>query len=246
MGRRRSVNLLTWLVISGALLPMGHRVRDDRFQYGWDDRRTLCSISVDDPIHWPRVRKRMRQAKRDRSVLLLHAHKPGSSMSFATLEKLLSLADDDGLAYLTYDELVPSPRSPRAGLALSFDDADVQAWYGARDVLARHHAHVTFFVTQVAMLTEGEIEMLRELAAAGHAIEAHSSRHLHAKTYVAEHGVDAYVADEAVRSITDLKALGFAPTAYAYPYGEHVPAVDQALLDRHVQRTRVGPSSCPY
>ena len=61
--------------------------------------------------------------------------------------------------------------------------------------------------------------------------------HLHANRYVAEHGIDAYIASEVQPSIDILRADGFAPVAFAYPYGEHTKALDDAMAS-HVRFVR--------
>jgi hypothetical protein len=42
-----------------------------------------------------------------------------------------------------------------------------------------------------------------------------------------------------------LRARGYEPTAYAYPFGEHTSQIDQAILP-YVAKLRVSPGSCPW
>ena len=42
-----------------------------------------------------------------------------------------------------------------------------------------------------------------------------------------------------------LCAAGYEPTAYAYPFGEHSDAMDQALIP-YVDKLRVSPGGCPW
>jgi len=78
---------------------------------------------------------------------------------------------------------------------------------------------------------------LHALAAQGHKIEAHSVSHQRAPTYVENHGLAAYLADEALPSIDALRAEGFDVTTYAYPYGARTGELDGALLE-HVSIVR--------
>jgi peptidoglycan/xylan/chitin deacetylase (PgdA/CDA1 family) len=158
---------------------------------------------------------------------------------------VLHRAQEHHLAFLTYRELDPAA-TPRAGLALAFDDNAIDAWYGLRDMLRANGAHVTFFVTRWYSRSEAERAELAELAADGHDIEPHSVNHLHAATYALQHGVAAYLADEAIPSIEGLTRAGYPPpTIYAFPFGEDTIDLDDALLAK-VPRLRVSPGSCPY
>lgn len=218
---------------------------DGSLQYGWDDRNVLCSFSVDDlsqSAPWGKVSDEMDYAADHASVALMHAHKPGETISVAAIERILDEADAHHLTYLTYSDLVPA--TPRAGLALCFDDSAVDAWYAQRDLFAAHNAHVTFFVTRYANWTDAEHAELAELAAAGHDIEAHGVNHLNAPDYVDAHGMAAYLTDEALPSIDILDQAGYAVTSYAFPFGASTDALDDALLE-HVARVRVSPGSCP-
>jgi hypothetical protein len=214
--------------------------------YHWDDERVLCSTVVDDlreDIDWDRVGDTMESASADAAVVMLHGHVPTETMTIAALERVLDLAAQYDLAYVTYGELPTAPH--RAALALSFDDSRVDAWYGIKDLLAAHGARVTFWVTRYATLSTEQRGQLHELVALGHDVQAHSANHLHAPDYARAHGLDAYLADEALPSIDVLAADGYAVTAYAFPFGASTSALDAALLD-HVAFVRVGLGSCPY
>lgn len=218
----------------------------DRYQYSWDDRRVLCSQSIDDLSHdiSPLVaRDEIDVAAQLDSVALLHTHVPGVTISMRALEHALAAARNAKVDFVTYPELVEGP--PRAGLALCFDDSNVESWYSIRDLLASYQARVTFFVARFANFTDAQKQMLAELAADGHAIEAHSVAHLHARDYAEAHGIDGYLNDEVLPSIDALEAGGHPVTSYAFPFGESTDALDDAVLE-HVERVRVGTGSCPY
>jgi hypothetical protein len=76
-------------------------------------------------------------------------------------------------------------------------------------------------------------------------VQAHSVDHLNAVEYATAHGVDAYIQDEALPSISVLQADGYDVTAYALPFGASNESIDDALLE-HVAYVRVGVGSCPY
>jgi hypothetical protein len=214
--------------------------------YEWDDRRILCSFSVDD-LSQPAPRllldDEIRYAADARRVTLMHAHKPGVTVTRDMIDRVLTRADEAGLDYFTYADLVPGPHRP--GIALAFDDNSVEEWLGIRDLLDAHHARVTFFVTRYAELSDAEHAGLLQLAADGHDLEPHSVHHIHATAYVAEYGLDAYIQDEVLPSFEVLEAIGSQPTTYAYPFGVHSSEIDDAVL-QYVAKVRVTPGSCPW
>jgi len=219
----------------------------DHLGYSWDGRQVLCSLAVDDLSHdapWEQVDAEIQHAADAGTVALFHAHDPGRTISVAAIQRLLGLADAAGLAYVTYAELVPDA-APHPAIALAFDDEYVDDWLQlAAPELSAHGARVTFFVTRVAMYDAVAVDELAQLAAMGHAVEAHSVGHLHARDYEAQHGIAAYVADEVLPSIQILEDNGYHVTSYAFPFGESDDALDAAVLE-HVERVRVSPGSCP-
>jgi hypothetical protein len=220
---------------------------DTRQQFEWDDRRVLCSIDVDDVKRepgWDRIEAALHTAHDHASVALLHAHVPGATVSTAALERVFGLADQLGLASVTFSELREGAPA-KAGLAFSFDDRAAEEWYGVHDLLDAHHVHATFFVTRYAEWTDSERMRLAELAASGHDVQAHSVSHANAVDYAAEHGVAAYVTDEALPSIAVLQADGYEINSYAFPYGASTDELDDAMLE-HVAFVRVGLATCPY
>jgi Polysaccharide deacetylase len=221
----------------------------DSLTYGWDDRRLLCSQSVDDlsqDYDVQLVEDLFRYAEDNNVVALLHAHEPGRTVSLDAIEYTLSQADRHHLDYVGYDEL-DAEHAPHAAFAFAFDDDSIDAWFAARDVFAAHGAHVTFFVTRFAGFTEeGKFE-LQQLAADGHHIEAHSIDHVSSKTYVDEHGLDAYIAEEVVPSFEVLRADGYAPTSFAFPFGSATETTwNRVLATAGVDRVRLSPGDCPY
>ena len=219
----------------------------DYLSYSWDGRRVLCSDAMDDfegNAPWALFDDELEFAHDNDRVALFHAHKPGVTISIAGLERMLDKADAEHLDYITYRELVAgAPR--RAGLALALDDNSVEEWLGIRDLLNQHHARVTFFITRYVTMTDDERAGIDTLAADGHDIQPHTVTHPHALAYVHDNGLQAYVDDEAIPSMDVLRAKGYEPTAFAYPFGEHSDALDQALIP-YVDKLRVSPGSCPW
>jgi hypothetical protein len=215
--------------------------------YEWDQRSVLCSEAVDDMLHplaWDGLTDQMKQAAEQDRVLLVHAHTPGVTISREALDRLLSIADQNQLTYFTYRDLVPGPA--QAGIALAFDDNSPDEWLTVQDILAAHGARVTYFVSRWALLGDAAHQEIHQLADAGHDIEPHSVHHLHAESYVAGYGLQAYIIDEVLPSITALDDAGFeSPTTYAYPFGDRSFEMD-ALILSYVAKVRTTPGKCPY
>jgi len=126
-----------------------------------------------------------------------------------------------------------------SGIVLTFDDRHIGAWTAARPLFARHGARATFYVIETDLLDPAEQAGLRALAADGHSVGAHGLRHRDAPAYIAEHGAEAYVADEITPCVAGLEAAGLSPRGFAYPVSHRDEASDAVLL-RHFDRLRGG------
>jgi peptidoglycan/xylan/chitin deacetylase (PgdA/CDA1 family) len=205
----------------------------DEVFHRWDGDRVLCAAGLDESAgnDMDSVRSGLERAAREGSVLSLYAHDPGRTVSLARIDEVLAAAEELGLDRVTTGDLAAGGPA-RAGLALSFDDAHVDDWFAMRGLLAAHGARVTFFVTRYDRQSAERRAELAQLAADGHAVEAHGLRHRNAPDYVEEHGLGAYLDEEALPSIDLLRADGFEPIAFAYPFGARTGELDRALLRR--------------
>lgn len=211
----------------------------DEIYFRWDGRRVVCAAGIDTVSgnSLASVRAGLDRALAEDEVLLLFTHRPGETIPLDELEAVVSYAAELGVPPVTFTELAAGG-PPRPGYAISLDDNDVDAWWDSRELLARHGARVTFFVSRYDRITEARKEKLRILVEEdGHDIQAHSVDHLRAPVYVEEHGLAAYLADEALPSLDALRADGYDPVAYAYPFGSRTGELDEALLD-HVAIVR--------
>lgn len=126
------------------------------------------------------------------------------------------------------------------GFALTFDDDYVSEWHGLRPLFARHDVRATFFVSRPHRLSPTACAQLRELAGDGHEIGAHGYEH---RGVLRDYGgnparVDAWEREELLACRDTLQAMGFAPTSFAFPYGEQASAyVERAR--RHFRLLRL-------
>lgn len=206
--------------------------------FRWDGRRVVCAAGIDTVSGNPvdSVQAGLDRALADDAVLLLFTHRPGETIALDDLEAIVAHAEAIGLPPVTFAEMAAGG-PPRAGYSISFDDNDVDAWWDSRELLARHGARVTLFISRYDRISAERKERIRALADLGHDVQAHSVNHLRAPVYVEEHGLDAYLQDEALPSIDRLREDGYDTVAYAYPFGSRTGELDAALLD-HVSIVR--------
>jgi Polysaccharide deacetylase len=195
----------------------------------------------------------LRRARDRGEQVHLYAHNIGVTVPTATLEAVLTEADQLGLAYVTYADLARGD-APAPALVLSFDDQWIDAWSAARPMFQAHHARVTFFVSRFYQFSADGRAALHQLAGDGHDIEAHSVNHLRAPDVVEDRGLRAWLDTDALPSIAALTDDGFAPpVAFAYPFGARTSETDRAILAhvgvvRSVAFSFSAPVSdpCPY
>lgn len=228
------------LLVSACTAPVS-----DDFYFTYDDRQLLCGLPLDDylvPENWDRLSARIDDAIAQDWVLNVYAHSPGVTISVATLERAFAMFAAAHLPFTTYADLDPDA-PPHAGVIFAFDDDGVETWTAVRPLLERYAARVTLFVTRYDLFTLEQRAQLHVLANDGNVIEAHSMRHLEAAVYAAEHGAEAYLNDEVLPSFAALRAEGYTPESFAYPYGSRTPETD-AVIEPYVRYLRTTPGSC--
>jgi hypothetical protein len=242
--------------VIGAALAAGcqENVADiDGVFYDGDGRSVHCAVNLDDDAHnsLASIDTALDRAATRGEVAELYAHSPGRTVPVSVIEHVLTGAHERNLAFVTYADFAASAGTG-PGLALSFDDTTVDAWYAMRPQFQAVGARVTFFVSRYAALQPEQHAKLHELAADGHAIEAHGVLHLRAPEYVEDHGLASYIADEALPSIQRMRDDGFPVSSFAYPFGARTREIDEAILDhvailRSISFTYTGPvvDDCP-
>lgn len=126
-------------------------------------------------------------------------------------------------------------------MALTYDDGPNTAWTPALlELLAEHDVKATFFL--LGKYAEQEPALLREIAAAGHAIGNHTYSHVS----MPMHG-DATIREELRRTREAIEAAGVELSAaqgkrlFRPPYGHRRPGTLRVLRERATCRSR-GPS----
>lgn len=177
----------------------------------------------------------------DNEVLVLYGHATSFGVSVQTIEAVLGRARDRGLDAVTFRDLARDG-AKRPGIALTFDDTEVDAWFEFREVFARYDAHATFFVTRYHEWSDEARAKLHVLFDEGHSIEAHGVNHVNVCLYfeiheLATHDLGTYIAEEVMPSVEVLEADGFTPHAFAFPGGIEGNEIVDALVPQ-VEITR--------
>jgi peptidoglycan/xylan/chitin deacetylase (PgdA/CDA1 family) len=198
-----------------------------------------CGVDLDDKgyVSHDSIDSALDRARDRGEVAELYAHNPGETVSVSTIEYVLAGARDRGLAFVTYADFADPDATPRAGLALSFDDTSIDAWFAQRALFQQYDARITFFLSRYRDIYDSQRAELQQLHADGHDVEAHTVNHLRGPDYVEQYGLDAYMADEIVPSIDILEADGYTVQVFAYPFGARTSETDRAILD-HVRVLR--------
>ena len=216
---------------------------DEIYSHG-ADHLVLCAQSIDDAYHLTAddIGEALDRAKADGATLHLYTHVPGETIATSAIEDVLAAVAERGMSFTTYEELETG--EVPGSLALAFDDHSVAAWFALRPMLDHYRARVTFFVSAFVTLGDDELADLAELAGDGHDIEYHSTGHFDAVSYSTMFGIDAYLATDIVPALDAMRAAGYTPTVFAYPYGARDAATDAALapMFAHLRAIR---STCP-
>ncbi len=201
--------------------------------YNGDHRLVHCGVNLDTSAKTSidAIDSALDRARNRGEVVELYTHHPGVTVPVSKIEHVLAGARDRGLAFYTYSDFVHD-RPVGPGLALSFDDTSVDAWFALRPLFDQFGAKVTFFVSRYQNIGPTQRAELQQLSADGHAIEAHTVNHLRGPDYVEEHGLNAYLHDEIDPSFQMLRADGFVVDAFAYPFGARTEQIDHAIGKR--------------
>jgi len=201
--------------------------------YDGDGRLVHCGVNLDTSanVSIASIDSALDRARERGEVVEVYAHHPGQTVPLSKIEHVLAGAHDRGLEFFTYADFARG-REVRPGVALSFDDTSVEAWFALREMFQWYDARITFFVSRYRGLGPVQRAQLKTLASDGHDIEPHSVQHMRAPEYVENHGLNAYVHDEVDPSIAILRDEGYEIHAFAYPFGARTGEIDGAIAKR--------------
>lgn len=118
----------------------------------------------------------------------------------------------------------------KSGVALTFDDNYIDEWHQYIPLLDSFGAKATFYISHYSKLTKEQKHKLHDLQQHGHEIAYHSLNHVNFLKYEKNNKVAELIKNEVDKGMELMKADGFCPKTFAYPYGSHSDALDNCLL----------------
>ena len=123
------------------------------------------------------------------------------------------------------------PTENKAGINLTFDDTTISSWFNLRSMFNKYDAKATFFVSHFYSLDALQINQLKILESDGSEIGCHTYNH---KGVTQDFNNDInriseYIEAQIKVPYDQMKAEGFNPVSFAYPYGEHQVLYDEAV-----------------
>jgi hypothetical protein len=195
-----------------------------------NDGPITCGMNIDNKnlVSVDSIGTGLDRAAVEDHIIHLYSHQPAGTVDESTVEEVVAAASDRGMPFVTYADLADGTAT--YGLAYSFDDRDITGWHGLLPMFRYYGARVTFFISSFHALDATEVALLKEIAADGHAIEYHSTFHLHAADTLAELGPDGYLEHDILPGLAHLREAGFDPRVFAYPFGARNSETDRVLL----------------
>ena len=124
------------------------------------------------------------------------------------------------------------PLTEQGGICLTFDDWFVKNWFRARSLFLEHDARCTFYIARPDKLRTGQIDRLKQLAEDGHEVGFHTTNHSRITKYLRDRTLEDYLRIEIDAGLAMMKAIGFRPTTFSYPYHRRTDDSDRELLKR--------------
>jgi len=117
-----------------------------------------------------------------------------------------------------------------AGVAITFDDQNIDNWYMASYLFQKYQAKATFFVDAVNILDDSQWQKLKSIESKGNEIGFHGLYHLNAQKFLQCSSTQEYMETEIIDGLKIMKNKGFKPQSFAYPYGCGDSRLDKELL----------------
>jgi peptidoglycan/xylan/chitin deacetylase (PgdA/CDA1 family) len=115
---------------------------------------------------------------------------------------------------------------------VTFDDNYVDNWYHYLPTLDSLGIRATFYISNYNRLTNDQKNKLMTIQNHGHEIAYHSVNHYNMVDYLYKyhHTMDELMQKEILPGLTLMNRDGFFPKTFAYPFGQHCGALDNALM----------------
>ncbi len=119
----------------------------------------------------------------------------------------------------------------QSGVVLTFDDTYIDQWYDYFSGGVGNDVKATFFVSHWHTLSAEQIRKLKWLESAGHEIGGHTYSHegVAGSYNLDPANINAYLNEQIIPSLRNMRADGFNPVSFSYPSGERNRAYDAAV-----------------
>jgi len=123
------------------------------------------------------------------------------------------------------------PTQNKSGISLTFDDTTINSWFNSRTIFNKYQAKGTFFVSHFYSLDTEQINKLKILESDGSEIGCHTHNHkgVSQDFHNDVNRITEYIQEQIKVPYDLMKAAGFNPVSFAYPYGEHQKDYDVAV-----------------
>lgn len=125
--------------------------------------------------------------------------------------------------------VAPAP-TQKGGVALTFDDYNIDNWHKYLGLFDSLGAKATFYISNYNLLTVKQKQKLLEIQQHGHEIAFHSTNHPNFLRYADSTGFESLLKNEVNNGLQLMNGDGFYPKTFAYPYGKHNEMIDKLLL----------------
>ena len=122
-------------------------------------------------------------------------------------------------------------QSLNPGVALTFDDVNINAWHSILPMLDMYNAKATFFLCCIGEINAQMESHLLDIYNAGHEIGVHGTHHTSAVAYLQNHTGQEFLEYEIFPETDYLDNLGIEYYSFCYTYGERNAETDALLLD---------------
>ncbi|HHD82226.1 MAG TPA: hypothetical protein ENK82_00355 [Campylobacterales bacterium] len=123
------------------------------------------------------------------------------------------------------------PTQHGAGFSLTFDDYYVDDWFSMQNKFLEYNIKPTFFLSGFDQLTQEQLDKLKSLENNGAEVGCHTYSHLGVgRDYHYDINlIDQYINEQIIPIYNDMRAAGFNPESFSYPFGEHQDQFDTAV-----------------
>lgn len=125
---------------------------------------------------------------------------------------------------------LPLKARDHSGIALTFDDKNVDEWYSFLMLSYKYGAKATFFVNSFHTLNDDQVHKLRKLQGLNNEIGFHTVNHINVLKYLDKNTMDTYIQTEIIPGINLMRENGFLVKSFAYPFGSGNTETDKELL----------------